>query len=171
MIVGFFCGIVAVAVAWAFAMSGPMLFAAYVGGGAFGIIVAAGVVLVLRMARARMPVGSSTGWTAPQISEAADLSDARQGGAAGTAATVVYLPEYRVAAERALFRRNQPDRKRAPGGYGWPEQPPEGLRLALLDLLSYERVAPEDIWDELQDWLERNEAQCPTDIKTARDSR
>jgi len=166
MIVGIVSGISAVVIGLIFAAPGPILFAAYVGGGAVGIILSAAVILGLRMVQRKPEVASLTAWGKSDMPDIADTS-------LGTpdVASVVYLPKYRVAAERALFRRNQPERKRLAGRYGWPERTPEDLRLALLDLLSYDRVAPEDIWDEIQDWLERNEVHCPTGIRMAQEGR
>lgn len=172
IIVGSIFSLVAVIIAVVLSWSVPMLFVAYTGGGAVGIFITAAIVLAVRRARAEIKVPLPRTEMVSQQAETVDIANVGTPEVvAQDSASVVYLPEYRVAAARALFTRNQADRQHAMGGFGWPEEPPEELRLALLDLLSYERVRPEDIWDEIQDWLERNEAQCPSDVKAAQNRR
>lgn len=54
-------------------------------------------------------------------------------------------------------------RKPAPAGKaaGWSSQVPWDLRLRLLDALSYGSCGPQDIWDELVDWLEEHRVPAP----------
>jgi hypothetical protein len=38
----------------------------------------------------------------------------------------------------------------------WPDRPPRDLAIRLADALQYERCGPQDLWDEIGDWLGAN---------------
>lgn len=46
----------------------------------------------------------------------------------------------------------------------WPEHVPADLRLRLLDVLSYRNSSPEDLWDEVRDWLEGHAVLAPPQL-------
>ncbi|OYX22544.1 MAG: hypothetical protein B7Z10_13085 [Rhodobacterales bacterium 32-66-7] len=50
----------------------------------------------------------------------------------------------------------------SPGGQGaWPDQPPRELALRLADALLYPNCSPEDLWDEIGDWLTSRHVAAP----------
>lgn len=52
------------------------------------------------------------------------------------------------------------------GSDGWPATPPADLRLRLLDALSYAAPGPEDIWDEIKEWLDQHRVPMPSPARS-----
>lgn len=60
--------------------------------------------------------------------------------------------------------RDDTFRSDGPAIRAWPERIPADLRLRMLDVLSYRSVSPDDVWDELRDWLEANMVVVPPNL-------
>jgi hypothetical protein len=46
----------------------------------------------------------------------------------------------------------------------WPEHAPNDFKLRMLDVLSYSDVTPDDLWNEMRDWLETNSVRVPVQV-------
>jgi hypothetical protein len=47
----------------------------------------------------------------------------------------------------------------------WPNRPPKELAIRLADALQYSNCGPEDLWDEIGDWLRLNQV-APPDLRS-----
>ena len=45
--------------------------------------------------------------------------------------------------------------------YNWPDRPPRDLAVRLADALQYENCGPQDLWNEIGDWLGQNRVPPP----------
>lgn len=50
----------------------------------------------------------------------------------------------------------------------WPETSPPDLRLRLLNVLSYRAPGPEDVWDEVREWLIHHKIAVPAGVRPDR---